>query len=949
MTGIHHLVDTKMFSRFHELLTSEAPGYTPWYFLLMKAGKDPVPGIPWKQIEGRLTFDEALKKMRAGHNIGIAATGMDPLCIMDVDDIEATPDEIVKPTLSSRSRKRIGMHYFFFTDDPRCKENLPTEEMGEIRSNFQYVVAPGSFVLCNDKTLAAMPESQRELAGRYTIENERSPNTIVFSEMPPVFLEQAKKNGDAKKKAKKEREAKAKARKDKKSAQGTQKNKSALWDLSMDDVTGNISTAKNRFPSLFHASSTGKNTSETDNGGLSCWRHLVTHTPLSALCVVAGISDCLDAGQGHGGGKASGIDYDDGQTIFRMWEYAKHNGILPEEDPIPTNALVWYATEQGICRLDEVVDGWKLPVQAYNQTLELIEAKEDILTGRGGIGTSAAHVQESRKAASEAFVKHYSNYIEMAEQIQTHNPIHFDTGRNYWVWSWNTRSYHAADETDILIAIQDATDQYKATITSKDKNEMLEAIRTTGRRHTPKEVPARWIQFKDCVVDIDTGVRFDATPGYFFVNPIPYCLSHDEATPTIDRLIGEWVAESDKEIMYEIMAYCLYTKYPIHRIFFLLGAGRNGKSQYMGIIKHLLGRDGWTSSTIEMLLENRFEGAKLYKKHAVFIGETDFKMIKKTDMLKRMSGDDPIRCEFKGKTPIDFDNYAKLIIGTNSIPETADTTKGYYSRFVIVDFPNEFDLGTPIIDFISSEEYENLCCKLVGVLKDLLAAGEFKNEGSLEERKTRYIKKASSLTAFIDEKCVVDFDEMVPFWEFYDAYSAYVEVSGQRKLSKTAVGSWLSDEGYERHQERHGEKNWLTIFGLYLKKVKQSQLISDDSVDGVDGVEGFPTTPYTCPQRGILSTPSTPSTNSRPIAVSGVDGVDGYVSREKCYSQQEQMKTIDLFFREHKSDDGKHAEISYASQKQLVELVPEIAQLLNITEKNAFSYVMQYGKDRGWV
>ena len=403
MTGMRHITDPAMFERFHNALTSERGGYVPWYFLLSKGFKDPAAGISWKQLEGRLTFEQAVKKMRAGHNIGIAATGMDALCIVDVDDIEATPDEIVKPTLSTRSRKRIGMHYFYFTDDPRCKENLPTEGKGEIRSSFEYVVAPGSYVLCDDKTIAAMPELERGFAGRYTVENERSPDTIVFEELPPVFLEQAQKNREAGKEAQLKRIEKAKARKDKKPAQGGDKNKSAMWDLSIDDVTSIPN--KTRFKSLFHESTTGKNTALNSDGGLTCWRHLVTHTPLSALAVLAGVSDCLDAGQGINKGKSSCIDYTDGITLFKMWAFAKREGMITKLDPIPAEALRWYAVDNGICKYDEIVDGWKLPAGAYSQTLKAIEDKEKLSTGRQPIKPAAEAAPVADMACTDRLIE----------------------------------------------------------------------------------------------------------------------------------------------------------------------------------------------------------------------------------------------------------------------------------------------------------------------------------------------------------------------------------------------------------------------------------------------------------------------------------------------------------------------------------------------------------------
>jgi len=836
MTGMNHLTDPTMFERFHKALTGERPGFTPWYFLLSKGLKDPVPGISWKHLEGRLTFEQALKKMRAGHNIGIAATGMDPLCIVDVDDIEATPDEIVKPTLSTRSRKRIGRHYFYFTDDPRCKENLPTESKGEIRSSFEYVVAPGSFVLCNGETVAAMPASERELAGRYTVENERMPDTIVFEELPPVFLEQASKNREAGREAKKRREEKARERREKKAERGGGKNKSAIWDISMDDLW-NIPN-RNRFKSLFHDSSTGKNTSRNSDGGLSCWRHLVTHTPLSALCVLAGITTCNEAGKamkGSAGGDTS-IDYNDGRTVFEMWRWAKGAGIIPKDDPIPGSALRWYAVDRGICKQENITDGWKLPDEAYSRVISLIEGEFDIPSGRviegefdipSGRGKGRT---ESRKPKAPTAPAQPAKIIESAvgddfdlftivERMIGKHPICYDRTRNYWVWSEETKSYRLADKTDILIAVKNATGAKKGVITPA-KNMFLQAVEIIGRENQPKEVPKEWIQFRDCVVDINTGEEFDATHEHFWVNPIPHNYGGSEDTPTIDALFDSWLGDR-KEVLYEIIAYSLHRGYPIHRIFALFGSGRNGKGQFMDILGRFMGAGCTCSTTLELIAESRFEAAKLYKKHVAFIGETNFNTLKNTAQLKRLSGEDKIPGEFKQKTPFDFVNYAKVVIATNSIPITYDKSRGFHARWIIIDFPNEFDEGVPVVDTIPEWEYENLGRKCIRILRELLKRGKFTGEGSISDRARKYEEVSNPISKFIKTYCEVGGDLEVPLWKFYEEYDAWQEGERHRKLTKKVVSGWLRDNGYE--VEQHKRKNasdewrsWRIVFGLTI-------------------------------------------------------------------------------------------------------------------------------------
>lgn len=325
--------DPEEFRRFNDLLVSTDPQYKPFYFALSEKDKDPLPGLSWKTTP-RLTFEQASRWMVFGHNIGIAATDKDRLVIIDIDDISITPDTAMLPTLSAYSRKRIGRHYFYFTKDKRCKTNVPTDTAGEIRAVWQYVVAAGSYVPCNKEELGRIPDDQKANAGRYSLKNSIKPSLITYEDFPTIFKTQIENT---------ESHARQEVKKPKKNIRhhNTQKT-SALFDLTISDVVGRVPSVS-RFPSLFHASETGKNTSISKDT-LTCWRHNVTHSPLSALAVMAGVETCQSAGYEHAasGAGTSSIDWTDGETMFRIWIFARREGIIPKDDPMPMNASAWY-------------------------------------------------------------------------------------------------------------------------------------------------------------------------------------------------------------------------------------------------------------------------------------------------------------------------------------------------------------------------------------------------------------------------------------------------------------------------------------------------------------------------------------------------------------------------------------------------------------------------------
>lgn len=388
------LTDVKEFDRFHARLTRDYPDYKPWYILLKRNSKNPEAGIAWKQESGRLTYEKARKFMMQGHNIGIVATGLDKLVILDRDDLVLVGD--VKPTLSTTSRKRIGDHNFYFTDEPvatdkdlyqdTAKQNIPTENAGELRSNWQYVVVTGSYVefdLTNPKEvelLNRIPDAEKHNAGKYTIKSDANVASITYQELPAVFKNAIEEKRKADKAKKEEDAIRIIHERENHNLHNGERNttiKSRLWDLSLGDVIGTTPN-RERFSSLFHDSNTGTNTS-ISNGLLHCWRHMVFHSPLSALAVDMGLITCSQ-GYSHGSGVSS-LNLRDGQTVFKLWEGAKKRGLIPKDDPIPSRALKWYAISHKFCTETDFIDGWKLPHETYIKTIIALDAT-DTLSGR---------------------------------------------------------------------------------------------------------------------------------------------------------------------------------------------------------------------------------------------------------------------------------------------------------------------------------------------------------------------------------------------------------------------------------------------------------------------------------------------------------------------------------------------------------------------------------------
>jgi len=344
------------FKKFYTLLMKSAPAnFLPHLFPLEIGGKNPLSTRgSWIAEKNRLSFEEAARFMSFGYNIGIAALSTDELTLVDVDNMLAIPSHEIKPTLSVTTRSRVGSHSFYFSDDPKCIVNIPTNH-GEIRSHNQYLVTCGSYVSTD---CSSVPKDQKEFCGYYTIHNPVAPASITFDEFPKVFRDhvEAIKNLPPRSPP----------------TQTEFRSKSALFSLTIDDV---ISYPKNkhRFPSPFHGSESGANAAAS-NGLIHCFRHLVAHNPIQALSVLAGMYTCQEAGVSHanGGSGASMLDLRDGETLYNLWWYARHEKYIPAGDPPPNAALRYFVVETGICKEEDIEDGWRVPTYAYREAIHLL-------------------------------------------------------------------------------------------------------------------------------------------------------------------------------------------------------------------------------------------------------------------------------------------------------------------------------------------------------------------------------------------------------------------------------------------------------------------------------------------------------------------------------------------------------------------------------------------------
>jgi putative DNA primase/helicase len=378
----------------------------------------------------------------------------------------------------------------------------------------------------------------------------------------------------------------------------------------------------------------------------------------------------------------------------------------------------------------------------------------------------------------------------------------------FYIWDAETGLYKP--EAEVIIA-RELVKEFTADASISTIREVVNQIKYL------KVIPAEYMDannllgVKNGAIDIHTREFYPKSPD----NYITRCINVEyQTTPTtclkIDKFIKSIVAKEDVELMYELIAYCLYNGYPLQNFFILYGTGRNGKSVFLKLLTTFLGDGNVSNLDINTILTDQFATCDLYMKMANVYGDLSDKALNETGMLKDLTGDAKVRARQLYSKSFTFWNTCKLIYACNRIPKVKDNTDAFHRRVIIIDFPNQFDGkdANPKIleDLIDATEFTGLLNICLEKIDKLLESG-FSYTTDINKRRKMYSYRSDSFDSFIEEE---------PF-EFFPN-------DGTVKMRKEDVFKTYQDFCNEKKFTPENEKGfwkrwWNTVYGTIEKRI----------------------------------------------------------------------------------------------------------------------------------
>lgn len=312
-------------------------------------------------------------------------------------------------------------------------------------------------------------------------------------------------------------------------------------------------------------------------------------------------------------------------------------------------------------------------------------------------------------------------------------------------------------------------------------------------------IDARYIAFKNGILDITTDSLLDFTPDIIVTNKIPYNYNPEAKSEIIDKTLDKLACKnkSVRMLLEECAGYMLFRKSELGKAFILLGDHENGKSTFLQVCQQMLGDENVSSLEMQEIGE-KFNTAMLAGKLAN-IGDDisdDFMRGRDISLFKKVVTGNRIKGELKGQQPFEFEPYAKLIFSANSIPRTKDMTGAVLRRLIIIPFRATFSKNDPDYDpwikykLCEPAALEYMLYLGVQALKRVIINKQFTDCEIVEQELRDYELENNPVLSFVDdlgegriEGCSVK--------DLYAKYSTYCQSNNYKALTPIQFGKLI--------------------------------------------------------------------------------------------------------------------------------------------------------------
>jgi len=341
----------------------------------------------------------------------------------------------------------------------------------------------------------------------------------------------------------------------------------------------------------------------------------------------------------------------------------------------------------------------------------------------------------------------------------------------------------------------------------------------TGIPVTPDELDAGpWLlTCNNGTLDLRTGKLRPHAQTDLITKLAPVDYDPNAQAPTWQAFLQRIMAENETltAFLRRAVGYSLTGDTGERALFFLHGAGANGKSTFLETIRAMAGDYGLRTPTETLMTKRsgaipndvaRLKGARL-----VTAAESDEGKRLAEALIKDLTGGDTIAARFMRAEWFDFRPQCKIWLATNHKPTIKGTDKAIWDRIKLIPFeviiPDE-EQDRRLIERLKAELPGILAWAVRGCLEwyqDGLGIPDVVTTAT-----GRYRDEMDVLGAFIADRCELTPTASETAKALYNGYKDWCEANGEKSVSKRAFGLRLAERGLDRYSDGKA-RSWLGI------------------------------------------------------------------------------------------------------------------------------------------
>lgn len=241
--------------------------------------------------------------------------------------------------------------------------------------------------------------------------------------------------------------------------------------------------------------------------------------------------------------------------------------------------------------------------------------------------------------------------------------------------------------------------------------------------------------------------------------------------------------------------------------FFLHGGGKNGKTTFIEVLRHVMG--DYSRSTAMETFMVKFGGpgntedlARLKEARFVATSETEQNKRFSESLMKRLTGGDPITARFLYQNSFEFVPEFKIWMYGNHRPETRGTDDGFWRRVRLIPF----DYTVPA-EKLDDKLQSKLLTEAPGILNWMVrGCGAWYRErlgtaASITKAVESYRESNDILGRFLDDATIRVEEGEIQCRKLYEVYCKWCRDSNEHEMKMTKFGLAMAERG-EPSQER---------------------------------------------------------------------------------------------------------------------------------------------------